>query len=118
MGILSSISGLLFMKDERVQTNKTMMNKSSEGNKELKETSSIKYRDPVCSMWILPDDAKVSTNYNGEKYYFCSQSCADKFNGSPEKYIKQSNNSQNMSMSGMGSMGSTKKHGRRRGGCC
>ncbi|NOZ84212.1 MAG: YHS domain-containing protein [Epsilonproteobacteria bacterium] len=88
------------------------MNKSSAENKELKGVSSIKYRDPVCSMWVSPDDAKVTTNYNGEKYYFCSQSCIDKFNGSPEKYIKQSGNSQNMNMSSM------KKHGRRRGGCC
>ncbi len=112
MGILSSISGLLFVKDERVRTNKTMMNKSSAENQELKEVSSIKYRDPVCSMWVLPDDAKASTNYNGEDYYFCSQSCIDKFNGSPEKYTKQSGNSQNMNMDSM------RKHGRRRGGCC
>ncbi|MFC6723024.1 permease [Halobium palmae] len=36
-------------------------------------------QDPVCGMEIDPDEANYSTEYDGETYYFCSESCKDSF---------------------------------------
>ncbi len=35
-------------------------------------------RDPVCGTFIAPSTAVMET-VNGEKYYFCSAACRDKF---------------------------------------
>ena len=43
-------------------------------------------KDPVCGMQI--DAAKaVSVDHNGEKFYFCSQGCATRFQADPDKYL-------------------------------
>lgn len=44
------------------------------------------FRDPVCGMFIEPDEAVASTTMNGIKWYFCCQSCSDKFADNPERY--------------------------------
>ena len=36
-------------------------------------------QDPVCGMEIDPEEADYSTEHDGEKYYFCSQSCKESF---------------------------------------
>ncbi len=43
--------------------------------------------DPVCRMNIKTAGAK-SAVYKGRPYYFCSQSCRDKFEGAPASYVK------------------------------
>ena len=52
--------------------------------KQLKESSSDV--DPVCKMKI---DTKLSLGYeyNGKKYYFCSESCGEEFIAHPRNYI-------------------------------
>ena len=44
-------------------------------------------KDPVCNMNI-DESSKFSTVYDDVNYYFCSQSCYDKFQNDPNKYVK------------------------------
>jgi Cu+-exporting ATPase len=46
--------------------------------------------DPVCGMTISPADSVGSVEHRGQTYYFCSQSCLEKFRANPEKYIDRS----------------------------
>lgn len=41
--------------------------------------------DPICGMKIIPSQS-IEYEYNGKKYYFCSQSCEVEFKANPEKY--------------------------------
>jgi Cu+-exporting ATPase len=43
--------------------------------------------DPVCGMHVVPEKARGSAEYKGQKYYFCSPGCLQKFNADPEKYL-------------------------------
>ena len=43
-------------------------------------------RDPVCGMDIDPSSAAGSEEYDGKTYYFCSQSCHERFRVEPEKH--------------------------------
>lgn len=43
--------------------------------------------DPVCQMTIDKADAVATVEHGGQKYYFCSQDCADSFRESPEDYV-------------------------------
>src|SRR5258707_194760 len=45
-------------------------------------------RDPVCGMNVDPANAKASTEYSGETYYFCCAGCAQKFRANPAEYLK------------------------------
>jgi Cu+-exporting ATPase len=44
-------------------------------------------KDPVCNMDVVPEKARGSSKYKGKTYYFCSQSCVQRFNIDPEKYL-------------------------------
>jgi Cu+-exporting ATPase len=44
-------------------------------------------KDPVCNMDVVPSTARGSSEYKGQTYYFCSQSCVQRFNADPEKYL-------------------------------
>jgi P-type Cu+ transporter len=44
-------------------------------------------KDPVCNMDVVPEKARGSSEYKGQTYYFCSQSCVQRFNIDPEKYL-------------------------------
>src|SRR5215475_2722737 len=44
-------------------------------------------RDPVCGMSVNPSTAKFVIDRDGKKYYFCSQSCREKFEADPTKYL-------------------------------
>jgi Cu+-exporting ATPase len=43
-------------------------------------------KDPVCGMNVKPADAKFNSEYQGKTYYFCSESCKQKFDKEPAKY--------------------------------
>ncbi|HWF03045.1 MAG TPA: heavy metal translocating P-type ATPase [Candidatus Angelobacter sp.] len=47
-------------------------------------------KDPVCNMDVDPAKARGSSEYKGKTYYFCSQSCVQKFSADPEKYLSPS----------------------------
>jgi Cu+-exporting ATPase len=42
--------------------------------------------DPVCGMSIDPADAVGHVEHAGRTYYFCSQSCHERFVAAPEKF--------------------------------
>lgn len=44
--------------------------------------------DLVCKMKVKPKQSKVFT-VNKKDYYFCSESCKQKFMATPTKYIKK-----------------------------
>ena len=46
-----------------------------------------KHKDPVCGMMVLPSKAAGSTEYGGERYYFCGKGCLAKFEAEPQKYL-------------------------------
>jgi Cu+-exporting ATPase len=43
--------------------------------------------DPVCGMTISPDSAVGNVEYKGQTYYFCAQSCLDRFRAAPEAFL-------------------------------
>jgi Cu+-exporting ATPase len=43
--------------------------------------------DPVCGMKVEPSRAAASTTYEGRSYLFCSQSCKERFDADPERYV-------------------------------
>lgn len=44
--------------------------------------------DPVCHMEVDEKKASASSEYKGEKYYFCAVGCKKAFDKDPEKYLK------------------------------
>src|SRR6266550_1677654 len=43
-------------------------------------------KDPVCGMTV-DRGAKLTSNYRGHTYYFCSEGCKAKFDAEPERYV-------------------------------
>jgi YHS domain-containing protein len=43
-------------------------------------------RDPVCGMEIEPSAAAETREFGGKTFYFCSASCAERFDEEPEVY--------------------------------
>lgn len=43
--------------------------------------------DPVCNMTVDEKTAKITSEYNGKKYYFCAPGCKKAFDEDPSKYI-------------------------------
>jgi Cu+-exporting ATPase len=48
-----------------------------------------KHIDPVCGMTVQADRAAGVHDYNGQRYYFCSNSCLEKFKQAPERYVSK-----------------------------
>ena len=44
--------------------------------------------DPVCGMTISPEDAVGHVRHEGHTYYFCNESCLEKFTADPARYIE------------------------------
>jgi len=44
--------------------------------------------DPVCLMIINEEDAKFSSMYRDQRYYFCCNWCKDKFEENPKRYSR------------------------------
>jgi YHS domain-containing protein len=44
-------------------------------------------KDPVCGMQVNEQQATAKSEYQGKAYYFCSQSCKQQFDQSPERYV-------------------------------
>lgn len=45
-------------------------------------------RDPVCGMWINPEDAACEIIYEGKIFYFCAPGCIKDFQEDPRKYLQ------------------------------
>ena len=46
-------------------------------------------KDPVCGMDVDAGTAAATVKYQGKAYLFCAESCKEKFEQDPEKYITQ-----------------------------
>jgi YHS domain-containing protein len=44
--------------------------------------------DPVCGMQVSAGPDTPNITYGGKTYYFCSETCREKFQTAPGKYIK------------------------------
>lgn len=44
--------------------------------------------DPVCGMTIRPEGEYTHT-HNGRSYHFCSLACLEKFDATPEAYVRK-----------------------------
>ncbi len=44
-------------------------------------------RDPVCGMDVTIEGAGHTLEHGGERHYFCSQRCQDRFEADPERYL-------------------------------
>ena len=42
------------------------------------EGAAVTHRDPVCGIYVAEDDAVVGT-LDGQRHYFCSMNCLEKF---------------------------------------
>ncbi|MBA2541094.1 MAG: YHS domain-containing protein [Deltaproteobacteria bacterium] len=47
----------------------------------------LSHIDPVCRMQVSPDDAPTRRSHQGTTLYFCSPSCAAKFEEAPEVHL-------------------------------
>lgn len=47
--------------------------------------------DPVCGMDIEPKEAFANREHMGQKYYFCSEDCVNKFDADPHHYVHMTN---------------------------
>jgi P-type Cu+ transporter len=43
--------------------------------------------DPVCGMTISPADAVGEVEHHGHTYYFCNDSCLERFKANPEEFV-------------------------------
>src|SRR5580700_1107355 len=48
---------------------------------------SIKHKDPVCGMMVVPEKAAAKVEHAGKNYYFCSEGCAERFSRETEKFL-------------------------------
>ncbi|HEX6331625.1 MAG TPA: heavy metal translocating P-type ATPase [Actinomycetota bacterium] len=55
-------------------------------HEEAKEEAMETVRDPVCGMDIDPATAAGTAEHDGTTYYFCSESCRERFVAEPEKF--------------------------------
>jgi P-type Cu+ transporter len=46
--------------------------------------------DPICGMSISPDDAVGHVHHEGQTYYFCSESCMQRFQAAPDAFLTPS----------------------------
>lgn len=44
------------------------------------------HKDPICGMQVEESEAAGQSEHEGRTYYFCSTSCKDTFDQSPEDY--------------------------------
>ncbi len=44
-------------------------------------------KDPICGMEVK--EGNLCSTCEGQKYYFCSQSCKDTFDKAPSRYAKK-----------------------------
>jgi Cu+-exporting ATPase len=58
--------------------------------------------DPVCGMAVDEKQAAATSEYRGKKYYFCAQSCKERFERSPEKFLPEANEQDTMQETAQG----------------
>jgi len=46
-------------------------------------------KDVVCGMTVDENTPVATIEFEGKKYYFCSQQCVEEFKKNPEKYVEE-----------------------------
>ena len=46
-----------------------------------------KVRDPVCGMMVQEGPQAITSDYKGNKFYFCSRGCKVAFDKAPSRYV-------------------------------
>src|SRR6266851_3680420 len=65
-------------------------NESGKSSLFLLSSESPPFIDPVCGMKVEPATARGgSANFEGKNYYFCCNSCREKFQADPKRYLSQ-----------------------------
>jgi YHS domain-containing protein len=59
------------------------------GLKDYSEGDAVRSRDPVCGAVVDEENAAAEAEFDGERYYFCSEDCKNKFTEDPEHYFGQ-----------------------------
>lgn len=72
------IWGLLLYIGYRVVISLTAAKKPPTKPAGSRGTDSVTYRDPVCGVYISEEQAVIG-NHNGQRHYFCSMNCLDKY---------------------------------------
>lgn len=52
-------------------------------------TTGALVKDPICGMSVNPGTARYKSDYEGKTYYFCSASCAERFQANPREYTME-----------------------------
>lgn len=60
------------------------MKKSVDSRKTEAPKGEIAHKDPVCGVYVAEEDAVIG-RYEGERIFFCSMECLEKFRDSLEK---------------------------------
>lgn len=55
----------------------------------IRKKNELLVRDPVCGMWIEPDDAADIILYKERIFYFCAPGCKIAFEKEPEKFSRE-----------------------------
>ncbi|MFO7957806.1 MAG: YHS domain-containing protein [Candidatus Brocadiia bacterium] len=45
-------------------------------------------KDPVCGMTVEVEKAAAKAEHEGNTYYFCAESCKERFEKDPDRYLK------------------------------
>ena len=61
-----------------------------------------KLKDPICGMDVSSESAAAQFDYEGARFFFCSQQCLAKFKASPEKFIEKDQNEKINTATGTG----------------
>ena len=57
------------------------------------EETEEQHRDPVCGMTVSDTDDAFAYEFEGNRYYFCSRNCRERFEADPEKYLNPESSS-------------------------
>jgi len=57
------------------------------------EETGEQHRDPVCGMTVSDTDDAFAYEFEGNRYYFCSRNCRERFEADPEKYLNPESSS-------------------------
>jgi YHS domain-containing protein len=52
------------------------------------------HTDPICGMQVDEQSAAGQSEYQGQKYYFCSPACKTSFDQNPQAYASKAGASQ------------------------
>ena len=58
-----------------------------DGNLTIFQNEEFKVKDPVCGMQFAREQAAGALEYQGQTFYFCNQSCLERFRSDPARYL-------------------------------